>query len=89
MNSITLIRIIELTARMLESVGVAVIGISFVYAGFRGLRNYLQKKPDAYGGVKIFIGRVLQLGLEFLVAADVISTATVEPPWKRYCPLAC
>jgi uncharacterized membrane protein len=83
MNSITLIRIIELTARMLEFVGVAVIGISFVYAGFRGLRDYLQKKPDAYGGVKIFIGRGLQLGLEFLVAADVISTVTVEPTMEK------
>jgi uncharacterized membrane protein len=83
MNSYTLIRIIESTARMLEFVGVAVIGISFVYAGFRGLRDYLQKKPDAYGGVKIFIGRGLQLGLEFLVAADIISTVTVDPTMEK------
>jgi hypothetical protein len=42
---------------MLEFVGVAVIGIFFVHPGFRGLRDYLQKRPDAYGDVKIFIGR--------------------------------
>jgi uncharacterized membrane protein len=89
MNRITLIRIIELTARMLEFVGVAVIGISFVYARFRGLRDYLQKKADGYGRAKIFIARGLQLGLEFLLAADVIGAVTVEPPGKRYCPLAC
>jgi uncharacterized membrane protein len=33
--------------------------------------------------VKIFIGRGLQLGLEFLVAADVISTVTVEPTMEK------
>jgi uncharacterized membrane protein len=47
----------------------------------------LQKKPDAYGGVKIFIGRGLRLGLEFLVAADVISTVTVEPTMEKILPL--
>jgi hypothetical protein len=31
----------------------------------------------------IFIGGGLQLGLEFLVAADVISTVTVEPTMEK------
>jgi uncharacterized membrane protein len=83
MNRITLLRIIELTAQMLEFVGVVVIGISFIYASFRGLSDYRQKKTDAYERMKIFIGMGLQLGLEFLVAADVISTVTVEPTMEK------
>jgi uncharacterized membrane protein len=79
MINITLIRIIEFTARLLEFVGVAVISISFAYAGFRAIRDYRQKNPNTYDLLKLFIGRGLQLGLEFLVAADVISTVTVEP----------
>jgi uncharacterized membrane protein len=68
---------------MLEFVGVVVIGISFIYAGFRGLRDYRQKKTDAYDRMKVFIGMGLQLGLEFLVAADIISTVTVEPTMEK------
>jgi hypothetical protein len=52
MNRITLLRIIELTAQMLEFVGVVVIGISFIYASFRGLSDYRQKKTDAYDRMK-------------------------------------
>jgi uncharacterized membrane protein len=33
--------------------------------------------------VKNFVGKGLQLGLEFLVAADVISTVTVEPTMEK------
>jgi hypothetical protein len=33
----------RIDSAMLEFVSVAVRGISFVYAGFRGLRDYLQK----------------------------------------------
>jgi uncharacterized membrane protein len=79
MDSKLLIRTIEFTAFGLEFVGVAVIGIAFIYAGFRSLRDYRQKNPDVYGRLKIFVGKALQLGLEFLVAADIIRTVTVEP----------
>jgi uncharacterized membrane protein len=70
---------IELIARGLELLGVAVIGIAFLYATVRGLLHIKQRKPDAYQRLKVFIGKALQLGLEFLVAADIISTVTVSP----------
>jgi uncharacterized membrane protein len=83
MTSVALARIIEFTAQILEFVGVAVIGISFAHAGFRGIRDYRQKKSNTYDLLKLSIGRGLQLGLEFLVAADVISTVTVEPTMEK------
>jgi uncharacterized membrane protein len=70
---------IELIARELEVLGLAVIGLASLYATIRGLLNIRQRKPDAYQRVKIFIGKSLQLGLEFLVAADIIRTVTVAP----------
>ena len=76
-------RIIDLTAQVLESVGVAVIGIGFVYAGLRALAHYRQKRIDTYDRLKVTIGKALQLGLEFLVAADIISTITVEPTREK------
>jgi uncharacterized membrane protein len=70
---------IELIVRGLEIVGVAVIGIAFPYAIIRGLVNIRRGRPDAYRRLKIAIGKALQLGLEFLVAADIVRTVTIEP----------
>ena len=72
-------QIVDMVARGLELVGVAVIAVAFVYAALRAVRHYRMGRPDVYDQLKIFIGRGLQLGLEFLVAADIISTVTVEP----------
>ena len=77
-QSITM-QIVDTVAKGLELVGVAVIGIAFVYAVLRAARHYRLGRSDVYDQLKIFIGRGLQLGLEFLVAADIISTITVEP----------
>ena len=76
-------QIVEFTAQGLEFVGVVVIGIGFIYAGFRALVHYKQKRPNPYDHLKVSIGRALQLGLEFLIAADIISTVTVEPTREK------
>jgi uncharacterized membrane protein len=72
------VRVIDITAQWLEFVGVAVIGIAFIYAAFRALGHFRQRRPDPYTLLKVFIGKALQLGLEFLVAADIIRTVTVD-----------
>jgi uncharacterized membrane protein len=65
---------IEVIALGIEIVGVAVIGLAFPYGTLRALAHFRQTKPDAYESLKIYLGRALQLGLEFLVAADIIRT---------------
>jgi uncharacterized membrane protein len=70
---------IELIVRGLEIVGVAVIGIAFPYATILCLVQIRQQRPDAYQRLRVFIGKALQLGLEFLVAADIVRTLTIEP----------
>jgi uncharacterized membrane protein len=83
MENPILIRLIEFTAQGLEFIGILVIGIAFIYAGFRALGHYKQRRPDPYTRLKDFIGKALQLGLEFLVAADIIRTVTVEPTMDK------
>jgi uncharacterized membrane protein len=83
MDSNIPIRIVDFTAQVLEFVGVAVIGVGFVYAGLRALTHYKQRRTDTYERLKIAIGKALQLGLEFLVASDIISTVTVEPTREK------
>ncbi len=79
MESNTVTQAIELVARGLEILGIASIGFAFLYATIRGLLQIRPRKPDAYQRLKIFVGKTLQLGLEFLVAADIIRTVTVTP----------
>ena len=71
--------VIELIARALEIVGVAAIALAFAYALLFGLLHASRRRPDAYDRVKKFIGKALLLGLEFLVAADIIRTVTIAP----------
>ena len=70
---------IELIARELEILGLAVIGFASLYATARSLMDIRRRNPDTYHRLKISLGKALQLGLEFLVAADIIRTVTVAP----------
>ena len=82
------IRIIVLTADGLEFIGVVVVAFGFIYAGSRAHVQYKRREPNADDHLKVSIGRALQLGLEFLIAADIISTITVEPTREKIVSLA-
>jgi uncharacterized membrane protein len=43
---------------------------------------------DAYGRLRTFLGRSLLLGLEFLVAGDIIKTVAIEPTFDSVIVLA-
>jgi uncharacterized membrane protein len=70
---------IEYVARALEIIGVAVIALAFVHAMVRAAMHFGQKREDAYERLKVYLGKSLLLGLEFLVAADIIQTVTITP----------
>lgn len=74
---------IETIAAALELFGVGVIALAFLHATIRSLLHFRQRRPNAYEHLKIYIGKALQLGLEFLVAADIIRTVTIEPTRER------
>jgi uncharacterized membrane protein len=74
--------VIEWSALTIEILGAAVIvaGVLRV-ALLRGTVRYLFQldKPGAYESYKHQMGRSLLLGLEFLVAGDVVRTVALEP----------
>jgi uncharacterized membrane protein len=69
------------------ALGIEILGAIVIFAGVmrvaitRGTVRFLAKldEPGAYDSYKHQIGRSLLLGLEFLVAADVIRTVALEP----------
>jgi uncharacterized membrane protein len=68
-------------AMVLEVFAVAIIALGTLYAGVRfvlALRDR-ERLRGGYSVFKAFIGRTLLLGLEVLVAADVIRTVALEP----------
>lgn len=70
---------IELAASGIETFAIALIFISFSFATVRFLLRVSQKQDSAYADYKLMLGRSMLLGLEFLVAADVIRTVALEP----------
>ena len=74
--------VIEWAALGIEIVGAVVIVAGVLRVAItRGTVRYLFKldEPGAYDSYKHQIGRTLLLGLEFLVAGDVVRTVALEP----------
>jgi len=69
------------------ALGIEILGAVVIVAGvlrvavMRGTVRFLFKldEPGAYGSYKQQMGRSLLLGLEFLVAGDVVRTVALEP----------
>ena len=67
----------EWIAKIFEGVGVAIIALGGIAALFRALVDKIDGKPY-FEYAKRQFGRPLLLGLEVLVAADIIETVTVD-----------
>ena len=64
----------------IEVVAITVIGVSVVIAAFVGIRTARAAGSEAgIEATKNHIGRGLLLGLDLLIAADVIRTVTLDP----------
>jgi uncharacterized membrane protein len=70
--------IIEVIGEVVDAAGVALIVIGLLLATGRFLAR-LGRSADAYRRYREGLGRSLLLGLEFLVAADIIRTVAIEP----------
>ncbi len=66
-------------ASAIELMAVALIVGVFFWASVRYLLHTGRHAKDPYQRYKLLLGRTLSLGLEFLVAADVIRTVTLAP----------
>lgn len=73
--------VMEPVSVVFEAAGVLVIVLGFVWALWRavGARGTPHASRRAYGRVRRIFGKSILLGLEILVAADLIRTIAVEP----------
>lgn len=70
--------VVEITALVIDGAGIFVIVMGLLWSVYRFVR-YFQKGDDAFRGLRQNIGRSILLGLELLVAADIIRTVAVTP----------
>ena len=73
--------VMEVIARCFEAVGVGVIVIGGVIALVSGLKNF-RDTSSFFVAVRRDFGKPLILGLEILVAADIVLTITVDPGFE-------
>lgn len=77
----TILELIEIAALLVEVLAVVIIIAAIFYATFSYLAKVLRSRdrlPELYDELKVRLGRALLLGLEILVAADVIRTVALE-----------
>lgn len=88
-------QIIEAVGRYMDFAGVAVMVVGAVASIPLALRGYQPKRVPAgsaplsvYRSYRQLLGRSILLGLEFLVAADIIRTVAVTPTFESVGVLA-
>ena len=74
-------QVIEAISVLIEVLAVAIIVVAIAYA----TTIYLVRRRggDAYSEYRVRLGRALGLGLEVLVAADIIRTVALQPTMEN------
>ena len=72
-------QVISMIGEIIDVVGVLAIVIGVVYAILDAALRGLRKKSPVYDRFRRVLGRAILLGLELLVAADIIRTVAIEP----------
>ncbi len=78
--------VIETVGKTIDAVGVAVIALGALMSAAGVVRRL--KTGDAYKAFRQQLGRSILLGLELLVAADIIRTVAVTPDARSVAVLA-
>jgi uncharacterized membrane protein len=73
---------IEAVGKAIDGTGVAVIAIGALMAAAWAVTRLRSGDGDVYRSFRERLGRSILLGLEFLVAADIIRTVAVTPDAK-------
>lgn len=84
------IEIVEILSRVMEGIGVAVIAIGSLLAILRAYKLWATKAAsnDVFKLFRTGVAQAILLGLEFLVAGDIIRTVAVDPTFQSVGVLA-
>jgi uncharacterized membrane protein len=71
--------VIDVIGAILDVAGVTAIVVGAIIATILAIRTLIRKDGPVYAPFRRFLGRSILLGLELLVAADIIKTVAISP----------
>jgi uncharacterized membrane protein len=80
--------VIEFVGKIIDGAGVAAILVGAIVASVYALARLVRKQQPVYRPYRSQLGRSILLGLELLVAADIIRTVAVTPTLESVAVLA-
>ncbi len=84
----SLLQLVDNIGTAIDVAGVAVIVVGGVIACALFLTRVLRQADQAYRGLRNNLGRAILIGLEFLVAGDIVKTIVVTPNAQHVAALA-
>ena len=70
---------IEIIAKTVEFIGVLIMFLGLVFAFFKAATSMGKFNRKAYAETRQVVGKSILLGLEILIAADIMQTVVTEP----------
>jgi uncharacterized membrane protein len=71
--------IVESVGKIIDVAGVVTMVIGAIIGAGIAVMGLLRRRENVYRGYRRFLGRSILLGLELLVAADIIRTVAITP----------
>ena len=78
----------SLAANVLEGLGIVAVLLGVLVSAVLAVRNLVRRSGDVFESLRRHLGRSILLGLEFLVAGDIVRTVAVEPTLENVGVLA-
>ena len=88
LRAVSFYEVIETVGKTIDAIGVAVIAIGTLISAAGAVARWRRNTGDVYRVFRQQLGRSILLGLEFLVAADIIRTVAVTPDARSVAVLA-
>ena len=79
---------VELVGKAVDAAGVAVVVVGVAWATIVAATRLIQRRTEVYEQYRRLLGRSILLGLEFLVAGDIIRTVAIDPTFASVGVLA-
>ncbi len=71
--------LVEMAVLIIEALAVVVILVATIFGTLRYVFQFLSRVPQSYEHYRGQLGKSLLLGLQLLVAADVVRTVALQP----------
>lgn len=74
---------IDIIAKIVEVIGVLIMLSGIIYAFYRAIKMGAGFTHQAYTEIRQTVGKSILLGLEVLIAADIMATVVTEPTLRK------